>query len=216
MNSFTRRTAYIHGLNFCSGDFVIIMDADFSHHVRPRVHAYLQHLLTYSTTLAKVYPKIHQVIPRLPWDELFVTRHLSSLQKANNFDIVTGTRYRSTSKPYTVGCEPGGVHGWDLRRKLVSRGANFLAATVLNPGVSDVTGSFRCVPFSSYFNASTQGSLQSVSYIRLAAYHHGHRIEGIRVSNGNDGASESAGLHGWRGAHYICGSHLRREQTWSG
>jgi hypothetical protein len=30
------RTAYIHGLNFCSGDFVIIMDADFSHHVRCR------------------------------------------------------------------------------------------------------------------------------------------------------------------------------------
>jgi glycosyltransferase involved in cell wall biosynthesis len=29
-----RRTAYIHGLEFCTGDFVIIMDADFSHHVR--------------------------------------------------------------------------------------------------------------------------------------------------------------------------------------
>jgi len=28
------RTAYIHGLEFCTGDFVIIMDADFSHHVR--------------------------------------------------------------------------------------------------------------------------------------------------------------------------------------
>jgi glycosyltransferase involved in cell wall biosynthesis len=28
------RTAYIHGLDFCTGDFVIIMDADFSHHVR--------------------------------------------------------------------------------------------------------------------------------------------------------------------------------------
>jgi len=25
-------TAYIHGLEACSGDFVIIMDADFSHH----------------------------------------------------------------------------------------------------------------------------------------------------------------------------------------
>jgi dolichol-phosphate mannosyltransferase len=37
------------------------------------------------------------------------------------------------------------VHGWDLRRKLVSKGANFLAATVLNPGVSDLTGSFRSV-----------------------------------------------------------------------
>lgn len=38
---------------------------------------------------------------------------------------------------------PGGVHGWDLKRKFVSRGANFLADTVLNPGVSDLTGSFR-------------------------------------------------------------------------
>lgn len=28
------RTAYIHGLNFVTGDFVIIMDADFSHHAR--------------------------------------------------------------------------------------------------------------------------------------------------------------------------------------
>lgn len=40
---------------------------------------------------------------------------------------------------------PGGVHGWDLKRKFVSRGANFLADTVLNPGVSDLTGSFRYV-----------------------------------------------------------------------
>lgn len=26
-------TAYVHGLTHCTGDFVIIMDADFSHHV---------------------------------------------------------------------------------------------------------------------------------------------------------------------------------------
>jgi len=32
--STSNRTAYIHGLNFCTGDFVIIMDADLSHHVR--------------------------------------------------------------------------------------------------------------------------------------------------------------------------------------
>jgi dolichol-phosphate mannosyltransferase len=68
---------------------------------------------------------------------------LLRLQKAHNLDIVTGTRYRSTSKPYTPEAKPGGVYGWDLRRKLVSRGANFLADTVLNPGVSDLTGSFR-------------------------------------------------------------------------
>ncbi|ELU36243.1 glycosyltransferase family 2 protein [Rhizoctonia solani AG-1 IA] len=91
-------TAYIHGLKFVTGDFVIIMDADFS------------------------------------------------LQQAYNLDIVTGTRYRSTSTPPMPGdapVTPGGVHGWDLKRKFVSRGANFLADTVLNPGVSDLTGSFR-------------------------------------------------------------------------
>jgi len=99
-------TAYVHGLNFVTGDFVIIMDADFSHH-----------------------PK-------------FIPQFIR-LQKAHNLDIVTGTRYRATSTPYQADATPGGVHGWDLKRKLVSRGANFLAATVLNPGVSDLTGSFR-------------------------------------------------------------------------
>ncbi|KAF8410346.1 hypothetical protein HHK36_002873 [Tetracentron sinense] len=37
----------------------------------------------------------------------------------------------------------GGVHGWNLMRKLTSRGANVLAQTLLWPGVSDFTGSFR-------------------------------------------------------------------------
>ena len=74
------------------------------------------------------------------------------LQRAHDLDIVTGTRYRSTPTPplppHLVAVSksvPGGVHGWDLKRKLVSRGANFLADTVLNPGVSDLTGSFRYV-----------------------------------------------------------------------
>lgn len=56
---------------------------------------------------------------------------------------MTGTRYSATSSPPLPGTTPGGVHGWDLKRKLVSRGANYLADTVLNPGVSDLTGSFR-------------------------------------------------------------------------
>lgn len=37
----------------------------------------------------------------------------------------------------------GGVYGWDLRRKLTSRVANFMAASMLNPKASDLTGSFR-------------------------------------------------------------------------
>lgn len=89
-------TAYVHGLQFVTGNFVIIMDADFSHHP--------------------------EAIPE------FIKK-----QKEGNYDIVTGTRYAGN----------GGVYGWDLKRKLVSRGANFLAATVLRPRVSDLTGSFR-------------------------------------------------------------------------
>lgn len=37
----------------------------------------------------------------------------------------------------------GGVHGWDFKRKLISRGANFLTQFLLRPGASDLTGSFR-------------------------------------------------------------------------
>lgn len=89
-------TAYVHGLQFVTGNFVIIMDADFSHHP--------------------------EAIPQ------FIAK-----QKQGGYDIVTGTRYAGN----------GGVFGWDLKRKLVSRGANFLASTVLRPHVSDLTGSFR-------------------------------------------------------------------------
>ena len=52
-------------------------------------------------------------------------------------------RYRNTSSPPMPDTAPGCVHSWDLKRKLVSRGAAFLADSVLNPGVSDLTGSFR-------------------------------------------------------------------------
>ena len=37
--------------------------------------------------------------------------------------LVSGTRY----------LPGGGVYGWDLNRKMTSRVANFLAATLLNP-----------------------------------------------------------------------------------
>lgn len=89
-------TAYMHGIQSATGDFVFIMDADMSHHP--------------------------QFIPA------FVRK-----QMEGNYDVVTGTRY-------ALG---GGVHGWNLRRKLTSRVANFLADTLLTPGVSDLTGSFR-------------------------------------------------------------------------
>ena len=89
-------TAYVHGLNHASGEYVIIMDADLSHHPR--------------------------AIPE------FVAK-----QRDTDADVVTGTRY----------VPGGGVHGWDTRRKLTSRVANYLAHVLLSPGVSDLTGSFR-------------------------------------------------------------------------
>ncbi|XP_026192126.1 dolichol-phosphate mannosyltransferase subunit 1 [Cyclospora cayetanensis] len=89
-------SAYADGLKQIKGNFVILMDADFSHH-----------------------PKF---IPD------FIRK-----QKDTNCDVVTGSRYI-----------PGGaVHGWSLRRKVISRGANFLAQLLLDPAVSDLTGSFR-------------------------------------------------------------------------
>ncbi|QCD83476.1 dolichol-phosphate mannosyltransferase [Vigna unguiculata] len=89
-------TAYIHGMKHASGNFVVIMDADLSHH-------------------PKYLPS-------------FISKQLET-----GADIVTGTRY----------VKGGGVHGWNLMRKLTSRGANVLAQTLLWPGVSDLTGSFR-------------------------------------------------------------------------
>ncbi|KAK6178619.1 hypothetical protein SNE40_013369 [Patella caerulea] len=89
-------TAYIHGVKHATGDFVLIMDADMSHH-----------------------PKF---IPQ------FIEKQLEG-----DYDVVTGTRYAGD----------GGVHGWDFKRKLISRGANYIVQVLLRPGVSDSTGSFR-------------------------------------------------------------------------
>ena len=46
---------------------------------------------------------------------------------------MSGTRYSGN----------GGVYGWDLKRKIISRGANYVTQVLLRPGASDLTGSFR-------------------------------------------------------------------------
>ncbi|KRT79367.1 hypothetical protein AMK59_8399, partial [Oryctes borbonicus] len=89
-------TAYMHGIKHATGNFILLMDADLSHH-----------------------PK-------------FISE-LIEKQKSENFDVVSGTRYVGN----------GGVNGWDFKRKLISRGANFLTQLLLRPGASDLTGSFR-------------------------------------------------------------------------
>jgi dolichol-phosphate mannosyltransferase len=54
-------------------------------------------------------------------------------QKKYESDIVIGSRY----------IKNGGVYGWSLYRKLVSRGANNFASFLLNLKSTDLTGSFR-------------------------------------------------------------------------
>lgn len=118
------------------------MDADFSHHVRKALYPPSQ-ARPDAFFSQNSFPNSSGPLIALIQISLLICG--LRLQKAHNLDIVTGTRYRSTSKPYTPDAQPGGVHGWDFKRKLVSRGANYLADTILNPGVSDLTGSFRYV-----------------------------------------------------------------------
>ena len=54
-------------------------------------------------------------------------------QRQTGCDVVSGTRYAGN----------GGVYGWNLWRKTVSKCANLLATVALNPKVTDLTGSFR-------------------------------------------------------------------------
>ncbi|CAM9570104.1 unnamed protein product, partial [Ectocarpus fasciculatus] len=63
----------------------------------------------------------------------FIPEFIRCVQQATDCDVVTATRYANG----------GGVAGWDIKRVLMSRGANLLANLLLNTGVSDLTGSFR-------------------------------------------------------------------------
>ena len=131
-------SAYIDGLGKCTGEFVILMDADLSHH-----------------------PKF---IPE------FIKK-----QRETGADIVTGTRY----------AHGGGIHGWDLNRKLTSRVANFLASTLLAPAASDLTGSFRL-----YKKNVLEKALKSVKSrgyvfqmeIIVRAQYMGHTIEEVPIT----------------------------------
>lgn len=96
------------------------------------------------------------------------------------------------------GTSPGGIHGWDLKRKMVSRGANFLADTVLNPGVSDLTGSFRSVTFYIANSFSLKSwCLQVIQEARTTEDNHLDRVPRLCISDGNDGSCKGSGLQRW-------------------
>ncbi|KAF6149053.1 hypothetical protein GIB67_018631 [Kingdonia uniflora] len=117
-------TAYSHGLNHASGNFVVIMDADLSHHVSVLLYD-LENIIRSMTSRSTYQASSGK---NCPTDAYFPLKQIET-----GASIVTGTRY----------VQGGGVHGWNLMRKLTSREANVLAQTLVWPGVSDLTGSFR-------------------------------------------------------------------------
>lgn len=87
------------------------------------------------------------------------------------------------NQPYSV--SGGGVYGWDLFRKLTSRGANFIASTLLQPAATDLTGSFRLYTHSAI--SAIMPTIKSTGYvfqmeIIIRAQQMGYRIEEIPIT----------------------------------
>ena len=132
-------SAYIHGLHFARGQFVIIMDADLSHN-------------------PKAIPEFIRKQEEGDYDVVTGTRYLASPSFSSSFRINNSSNKANKNKK-----EECGVYGWDTRRKLTSRVANYLAHVLLNPGVSDLTGSFRLYRKSTF--QALVNSMQSVGYV---------------------------------------------------
>jgi dolichol-phosphate mannosyltransferase len=73
-------------------------------------------------------------------------------------DLAIGSRY----------VEGGGVRGWPLRRRLISRGGCWYARTLLRLPVLDLTGGFKCF---------RRQVLEQLPYLRAEAHGYGFQIE---------------------------------------
>ena len=116
-------TAYLHGLKHATGNFVI-------HRVEnSRLVSDNLSLFLFEHTNLQLFSFMDADMSHHP---KFI-KDMIAKQKSNNYDIVSGTRY-------DLG---GGVYGWDLKRKFISRTANYIAQILLRPRATDLTGSFR-------------------------------------------------------------------------
>ncbi|KAG5542777.1 hypothetical protein RHGRI_015778 [Rhododendron griersonianum] len=127
-------TPYVHGLKHVSGNFVVIMDADLSHYLTCTMQCCSS--LTIMLRISKMQPIQVQIKGHVNDVTKYVLfpqpKYLPSLMETGG-SIVTETSY----------VKGGGLHGWNLKRKLTRRGGNVLALTLLWPALSDLNGSFR-------------------------------------------------------------------------
>jgi dolichol-phosphate mannosyltransferase len=89
------------------------------------------YLAGFAMAIAQNYDRVFEMdadFSHPPWD-------LPRLCAASlDADLVLGSRY----------VKGGSTIGWDLKRRMLSRGANLYARTILTTGVRDMTGGFRC------------------------------------------------------------------------
>jgi dolichol-phosphate mannosyltransferase len=89
------------------------------------------YLAGFAHAIARQYDRVYEMdadFSHPPWD-------LPRLCAASaDADLVLGSRY----------VKGGSTIGWDLKRRMLSRGANLYARTILTTGVRDMTGGFRC------------------------------------------------------------------------
>ena len=162
----TAGSAYVHGLKHASGDYVLLMDADMSHHVSTTdlpgqsskhqiqpwacsvTQARLMCLPAGVVQCVDTLSVIHSNSRALPLGHLaletaLVTASGCVMQPKYIPDFIAkqqeGNFAIVTGTRYVTG---GGVYGWDFRRKLTSRGANILASVLLQPGVSNLASIF--------------------------------------------------------------------------
>ena len=77
----------------------------------------------------------YNVIQQMDSDFSHQPRHLPAFFEAiQQYDVVLGSRYM----------RGGETEGWPLRRKLLSKGGNLYARTILGLPYSDLTGGFKC------------------------------------------------------------------------
>ncbi|KAG0295619.1 dolichol-P-mannose synthesis [Linnemannia gamsii] len=107
-------TAYVHGIQHATGDFIFILDADMSHH-------------------PKFIPEMIRLQQSKNLDIVTGTRYAGN-----------GGVYGWDLKRKVIRQGNNDINSnFELNILDAARGANFLASVLLRPGVSDLTGSFR-------------------------------------------------------------------------
>jgi len=120
--------------------------------------------------------KGYSVICQMDSDFSHQPRYLADfLREIQEVDVVLGSRYTRGGK----------TEDWSLKRKLLSRGGNLYARTILNIPVSDLTGGFKCFR-RTVLEAIDVSSIKAEEYafqmeVTFRAWQRGFRVREIPI-----------------------------------